>query len=297
MYFLNNDIPKFDRTFTQEEYELNEIKRNILNIKQLKLNRSDVKDYNCSFNRKPLFNVHNTSTNCPNPTSNILLNHSCGNLGSSCPSSNSKKKGRKKYLLDGVKTELVDKAFLREFRNYIAKHKVLRAIYDELKGEEKLFWNEFLQNTNAPFSYTINGQKTSFKSFNHKLLIFLFSQQSMRQLYDIFVKNNYKEIISSVQSKKIKKIDNKTLLFYSFYGKNLHKIYSNEYNACDLNMDELENTGLFANNSITNSLTHTSSPSSLTPSNPNNQHYTNNTSHKYSNSNLADCSIMFNTSI
>jgi hypothetical protein len=196
----------------------------------------------------PLFNNPNINNNHSNNNNGNKLNHSCNNI--SLSSSFTKRRGRKKFLLDGFKTEIIDKAFLREFRFYLKKSKGLRIIYDELKNEEKLFWNEFLQNSNPPFSFNINNQKVEFKSFNKNYLKYIFSFNSTRNLYNIFIKERGKEIIQSILSKKIKQIDKKMILLYNFYGKNLHKLYSDDYNINDLLFEEFDQCEANIQNSI-----------------------------------------------
>ena len=118
-----------------------------------------------------------------------------------------KKKGRKKLLFDGIKTEILNKAFLREFKLYIKRSKTLKYIYDELKPEEKCFWNDFLQTNSPPFSFLVNNSRLEFKSYSKNFLKHIFSYSSVRQLYEKFIKEKGKEIINSIVNKKIKKVD------------------------------------------------------------------------------------------
>ena len=187
-----------------------------------------------SNNSNKLIGSNNASSN-----NNNKLNLSCNNI--SLNSSFSKRRGRKKVLFDGFKTEIIDKAFLREFRVYLKKSKCLRILFDELKSEEKLFWNEFMQNCNPPFIFNVNHQKIEFKSFNRNYLKFIFSFNSSRNLYSSFIKEKGKDIMQSIMSKKTKQIDKKMALLYNVYGKNLHKLYSDDYNINDLLFEEIEN--------------------------------------------------------
>lgn len=185
-------------------------------------------------------NSNNINSSNRHSTNNIKeLNHSCNNI--SLSNSFTKRRGRKKFLLEGFKTEIIDKAYLREFRIYLKKSKAFRIMYDESKSEEKLFWNEFLQNSNPPFVFNINNQKVEFKSFNKNLLKYIFSFNSSQTLYNIFIKEKGKELIQTILSKKIKQLDKKMILLYNFYGKNLHKLYSDDYNINDLLFEEFEN--------------------------------------------------------
>lgn len=232
-----------------EDTEIHKIRKNFLGIKLSKTNLSQNKtEINLQTSRRPLFfttnsEVLNKTVVTPLRTNNNpKLNQSCS---LSFNFQQQKKRGRKKFLFDGIKTEVIDKAFLREFKSYIKKSKVVfKTIYDELKQEEKIFWNEFLQNTNPPFVFTQNRVKVEYKSFNRQLLKFIFSHLSVRKIYSLFIKEKEKDLMGSILNKKVKKIDRKMLLIYSFYGKNLHKLYSDEYNIHDINFEEIEGIGL-----------------------------------------------------
>ena len=179
---------------------------------------------------KKLFTVSNLDNN------NNLLNMS------SCLYTTKSKRGRKKLLLDGIKTELIDKSFIREFKKYLKTKKIS---FVNIFEEDPIFWYEFFQNSNPPFSYTINNnEKIEFKSFNKNLLRFYFSKPSVRKLYIQFIKDKEKDLIPTIISKKVKKfdykVDKKMFLFYKFYGKNLYKFYSDEYNLNEINLDNNE---------------------------------------------------------
>lgn len=179
---------------------------------------------------KKLFTVSNLDNN------NNLLNMS------SCLYTTKSKRGRKKLLLDGIKTELIDKSFIREFKKYLKTKKIS---FVNVFEEDPIFWYEFFQNSNPPFSYTINNnEKIEFKSFNKNLLRFYFSKPSVRKLYIQFIKDKEKDLIPTIISKKVKKfdykVDKKMFLFYKFYGKNLYKFYSDEYNLNEINIDNNE---------------------------------------------------------
>ena len=48
---------------------------------------------------------------------------------------------------------------------------------------------------------------------------------------------DYHQILSK---RKVKKINYQTLAFYMFYRKNLNKLYSQEYSANEITIDELD---------------------------------------------------------
>jgi len=173
--------------------------------------------------------------------SNLDNNHNLLNM-SSCLYNTKSKRGRKKLLLEGIKTELIDKSFIREFKKYLKTKKIS---FVNIFEEDPIFWYEFFQNSNPPFSYTLNNnEKIEFKSFNKNLLRFYFSKPSVRKLYIQFIKDKEKDLIPTIIAKKVKKFDykgdKKMFLFYKFYGKNLYKFYSDEYNLNEINIDNNE---------------------------------------------------------
>lgn len=160
-----------------------------------------------------------------------------------------KKRGRKKMLLDGIKREIIDKAFLRQFKIYLKEKIVNKSLEIVIEKDKKIFWNEFLQTNNPPFIFSINEKKVVFKSFSQNLLKFIFSHSLIKNLYDTFVKEKESKIINSIFNKKTKRFDEKMLKFYSFYGANIHKIYSTEI-LCEINMDDLLNLSNILNKYI-----------------------------------------------
>ena len=134
-------------------------------------------------NKKLLFNV----TKQPDDyiTSSIKLNMSSCQL--SCKSKKNKR-GRKQILLSGIKTEIMDKTFLREFKKYLKlkkKEKEFQNIFDQ----DYVFWNEFLESKTPPFGFTQGGKKIFFRSYNRKLMNFIFSIIERRFCKAIFFFN------------------------------------------------------------------------------------------------------------
>jgi hypothetical protein len=252
-----SDIFRSDNTASIEESELWRIRRNIMSLRASKLkdlNRSDFIGNEVTFKKK-IFAVQNLSSNelstnninrFISSNNNNSLNCNKDKLNQSCNLSlnneTSKKRGRKKLLFEGIKTEIIDKAFLREFKSYLKKSKSLKNIYEDLKPDEKIFWNEFIQANSPPFSFTLGSQRIEYKSFSKNLLRHIFSYHSVRYLYVQFIKERGKDIINSIVNKKIKKVDRKMMIFYHFYGTNLYRLYSNENS--DINLDEFSETML-----------------------------------------------------
>ena len=185
-------------------------------------------------NKKLLFNV----TKQPDDfiTSNIKLNMSSCQL--SCKSKKNKR-GRKQILLSGIKTEIMDKTFLREFKNYLKlKKKEFKNIFDE----DYVFWNEFLENKNPPFYFTQGGKRISFGGFNKKLMKFIFSKNGVNILYSRFISESkyakFDKIFSKKKSKK--RPDYYTMAFYKFYRENLNKLYSQDFSDSEINVDDFD---------------------------------------------------------
>lgn len=229
------------------------------------LNKSAIFTFNN--NRKKVFQIHSTSCNLnininntnfnPNNPHNMTTTTSINstsnhnNINLNISSENTKKRGRKKFLIEGVKTEIVDKAFLREFRCFVKKHKYFINIYEDLRFEEKAFWNEFLKNNSPPFNF---GNDLIFKSYNKNFMKYLFSFNSVKNLYDQFVKEKGSELLNSIIRKKTKTVDRKMMLFYNYYGMNMHRLYSSDSSVNELiyAYEDMNNTSLGQNINMTN---------------------------------------------
>lgn len=206
-------------------------------ISQSSINNSNVHTSNVSF--IGVNHQTNEKLNLSMTNSNVSLdfkNSSASNL--SLNASAIPKKGRKKTLLEGIKTELLDKAFLREFKSFVIKSNALRQHYDDMKPEDKQFWNEFINHSAPPFIFSVNNRREEFKAYNKRLLRYIFSLTSVRNLYEVFIKDREKEIVYSIFNKKSQKhLDKKILHYYSLYCKNLHKMYSPESVELDLDYE------------------------------------------------------------
>jgi hypothetical protein len=227
-----------------DENELLKIKKNIISLKFSKSNNSI--SYNNSTTKESTFNINsnksvlNDNKKLFNVTkqgddflsSNLKLNMS------SCFLSYKPKRGRKKLLLNGIKTEVIDKTFLREFKKYL---KTKQKEYAKILEEDPIFWKEFLSSSSPPFTFMSGGEKIEFKSYNKKFLKFIFSKPSANKLYSLFV-NDKKDIVyhQILSKRRVKKINYQTLAFYMFYRKNLNKLYSQEYSVNEINLDELD---------------------------------------------------------
>ena len=238
---VSNDT-KLD--FFIDENELLKIKKNLINLKFPKNNNSI--SYNNSTTKESIFNNNSNKSvlndnkklfNVTKQGDDILSSNLKLDI-SSCLLSYKPKRGRKKLLLNGIKTEVIDKAFLREFKKYLkSKKKEYTKIFDE----DPIFWKEFLPNSSPPFSFSSGGEKLEFKSYNKSYLKYIFSKPSANKLYTLFVNDkkdiSYHQILAK---RKVKKINYQTLAFYSFYRKNMNKFYCPENSANEINIDELD---------------------------------------------------------
>jgi len=219
-------------------------------------NNNILSGQNRSGHRKKLNNL--TITNTINQSGsnfdelNIKKNYSNLNISTSLFSGDKKEnRGRKKFFPDGAKREVIEKAFLRQFKIFLKKSKTLfTIIYNDLDNEEKSFWNEFIYNNNPPFCFSIDSKKVEFKSFSSSLMKFIFSHQSVKVLYDEFIKEKF--LIKHLINKKIKVCDEKVKNFYYMYGTNMHKIYSVDNCSGSLNCLDLVGDNTTTNNTNTN---------------------------------------------
>ena len=239
-----NEINKIDFT-VDDDSELLKIKKSLIDIKLSKSSICKNKTMKNSINTtmtndstKKIFNVYNTDN----------LNNSMKLNMSSCLLSNKNKRGRKKLLIDGLKTELMDKAFIREFKKFV-KLKQEQKQFDNIFEKDPIFWKEFIQNNSAPFTFTVNSEKIQYKSYNKQLLKMLFSRNDVRKLYSYFVNDKEKDFSININMKKIKKLEHNLFLFSYYYGKNLHKIYSDEYSTNDISFENEELSNMSLDNS------------------------------------------------
>lgn len=180
-------------------------------------------------NKQLVFTVSNSNSN----------NNSCHKLkpptGSGGAFTEMKhKKGRKKTLLDGIKTEIIDKAFIRKFKKYLKKK---RSQFSAEFGKDSSFWKEFFQNNIPPFSFTnSHGEKIEYKSFNRNYFKMIFARPTVRYLYSLFMQEQGKNILKSILAKKSKTMNKQMMLFYKLYGMNMHKMYCDDYSIDDVKM-------------------------------------------------------------
>ena len=224
-----------------DENDKLKIKKNLM---FLKLSKSSSLSTTSSVTKETFYNSNNNKSvlndnkkifNVTKPSEDFITSNMKLNM-SSCQFSYKSKRGRKKLLLSGIKTEVMDKAFLREFKKYLKlKQKEFKNIFDE----DSIFWKEFLSNANPPFCFSSGDKKVEFKSYNKNLMKFIFSRNGANTLYMKFIMDN-KDINFNKLFKKKKNQDYYTLAFYKFYRENLNKLYSNDYSEYEINVDDID---------------------------------------------------------
>ena len=229
-----NDISKIKKSLIYIKYFNNKSSFNSTNSITREINNpNNSNNKSVLGEEKKLFNVIKQNEDII--TQNIKLNSSSCLLSSK---SQKYKRGRKQILISGIKTEILDKTILRQFRKYLnLKQKEFKNIFEE----DSIFWNEFLESKGLPFYFTQGEKKLEFKSYNKNLMNFIFSKPGANILYTRFISETKDAKFDKVFSKSIKKSpDNYTILFYKYYRNNLNRLFSPQYSEHDILIDDLD---------------------------------------------------------
>ena len=240
---VGNELLKSDNII--DDNDMKRLRRVIALVKLSKrsIMYANNNNNNSSKNISP-FKIKSNLNNNNNNTKQLLFtvsssnNNSCHKLkattGSGAFTEMKHKKGRKKTLLDGIKTEIIDKAFIRKFKKYLKKK---RSQFSAEFGKDSSFWKEFFQNNIPPFSFTnSHGEKIEYKSFNRNYFKMIFARPTVRYLYSLFMQDQGKNILKSILAKKSKTMNKQMMLFYKLYGMNMHKMYCDDYSIDDVKM-------------------------------------------------------------
>ena len=225
-----NDISKIKKSLIYIKNFNNKSSFNSTKSNTKEIINSNNKNQSVLNDDKKLFNVIKQTEDLI--TNNIQLN------SSSCQLSNKSiksKRGRKQILISGIKTEILDKTFLRQFKKYLnLKKQEFKNIFEE----DNIFWNEFLERKGFPFCFTQGEKKLEFKSCNKNLMNFIFSKSGANTLYNKFILETKDDKIFSKE--KIKKcFDNFRILFCKYYRNNLNRLYSNQYSEYDIMVNDI----------------------------------------------------------
>jgi len=245
-FISNSNTQKFDSTY-DESFNISKFRKNIFKIHSCNSNTNKSEMNIREVLQLKTFKQQNknTSYSTPNNSNNLSCNLTIiSNDKSDKTDKLDKKRGRKKFFPEGIKREVQDKAFLRQFKLYLRESKVFKNY--KVDPEEKLFWTEFSQNNNPPIKFTIGNQKVEYKSFSSNLMKYIFSHSSVRALYDQFAKETH--LIRNLLEKKIKNVnDLKIKKYYCLYGSNMHKLYGMENSVYSGDLFDLINNTMNTN--------------------------------------------------
>ncbi len=242
-------------------------------------NKIDFINYNFYIEKNNLINnneknnnlnlINNNEKNNNNNNSNININsinnnESHNTIRNSKISINSKgssksyksdlrKKKIKEFKFKQLKRENIDKKILRKFKKFL-KTKLKEKKDNEVKNyiNNNEFWLEYIKmNLMPPFNY--NKENISFKSFNTQYLCWFFEHKFSLELFNIFIKINYDDLLQLV--KNTYNLDEETddYLLLKTYINTMPLIYGNEFHsrstACSSNdnkpiNDEIKNNNI-----------------------------------------------------
>ena len=240
---------------------INNLKNNNLNLINNKNNNSN----NINTNSIKLININNDSLSLNINTignkrnSKISINSKISN--NSKISINSKgstksyksdlrKKKIKEFKFKHLKRENVDKKILRKFKKFL-KNKLKEKKDNEVKNyiNNNEFWLEYIKvNLMPPFNY--DKEKKSFKSFNTQYLCWFFEHKFALELFNIFTKNYYDDLLKLIINTYNLDEDTEDYLLLKTYINTMPLIYGkenqNRSTACSSNDnkpidDELNN--------------------------------------------------------
>ena len=228
--FLPFDLGENNETIFPKNKPLNDDVNHVIFENKIDFNKSNFyNEKNNNFNKinnfknKNLKINNNNDNNKNNNNNNIIINNnsesitnnfnSIGNKRNSKISINSKssnksyksdlrKKKIKEFKFKQLKRENVDKKILRKFKKFlkhILKNKNEKENDNEVKNyiSNNEFWFDYIKmNLMPPFCY--DKEKISFKSFNTQYLCWFFEHKFSLELFNIFIKNNYDDLLELI---------------------------------------------------------------------------------------------------
>ena len=181
---------------------------------------------NNNFNDKEINN--NSKINNNNKNNKNESNNKTNNLKFKSYKYDFRKKKIKEYKFITIKRENVDKKILRKFKKFL-KHKLKEKADNEIKNYIKNngFWPDYIKmNLMPPFSY--EKENISFKSFNTKYLCWFFEHKFSLELFNIFIKIKYNELIDLIKEHYKLKEDSNDYNLLKTYINSMPMIYGNE---------------------------------------------------------------------
>ena len=202
----------------------------IFENKNFFINNNISNNNNLKNNNKKNETISITSNNSNNKNNLKKTNITAGNnyKFKSYKYDNSKKKKIKEYKFITIKRENVDKKILRKFKKFL-KHKLKEKADNEIKNYIKNngFWPDYIKmNLMPPFSY--EKENISFKSFNTKYLCWFFEHKFSLELFNIFIKIKYNELIDLIKEHYKLKEDSNDYNLLKTYINSMPMIYGNE---------------------------------------------------------------------
>ena len=228
--FLPFDLGENNETIFPKNKPLNDDVNHVIFENKIDFNKSNFyNEKNNNFNKINNFKINNlkinnnNDNNKNNNNNNIIINNntesitnnfnSIGNKRNSKISINSKssnksyksdlrKKKIKEFKFKQLKRENVDKKILRKFKKFlkhILKNKNEKENDNEVKNyiSNNEFWFDYIKmNLMPPFCY--DKEKISFKSFNTQYLCWFFEHKFSLELFNIFIKNNYDDLLELI---------------------------------------------------------------------------------------------------
>ena len=213
--FLPLDLCENNEPIFPKNKSLNDDVNHVIFENKIDFNKSNFyKNNNLKINNNNDNNKNNNNIIINNNSESISNNfNSIGNKRNSKISINSKgssksyksdlrKKKIKEFKFKQLKRENVDKKILRKFKKFL-KHKLKNKNGKEDDNEVKnyinnnKFWFDYIKmNLMPPFLY--DKEKISFKSFNTQYLCWFFEHKFSLELFNIFIKNNYDDLLELI---------------------------------------------------------------------------------------------------
>ena len=182
---------------------------------------------NNNFNDKEINNNSKINNN-NNKNNKNESNNKTNNLKFKSYKYDFRKKKIKEYKFITIKRENVDKKILRKFKKFL-KHKLKEKTDNEIKNYIKNngFWPDYISmNLMPPFSY--DKENISFKSFNTKYLCWFFEHKFSLELFNIFIKIKYKELLELIKDDNKLKENSTDYNLLKTYINSMPMIYGND---------------------------------------------------------------------
>ncbi len=148
----------------------------------------------------------------------------------------------KKFKPKFIKRENMDKRIIRNFRKFLIDSNKIKTLTISLNS----FWEKFIKENLLPPMEFIdeNQQKISYKSYNTNFMIWLFSKNKARELFEEFLKKKGDLLLSQVIENSVKDVnrDNKEefnrIKEYINYIPQIYMINTNQLNDYEIQIQD-----------------------------------------------------------